>query len=35
LIDLYITAGQTDKAKVLYERAKKWADPNILRSWSF
>lgn len=35
LIDLYIAAGQTDKAKVLYERAKKWADPNILRSWSF
>jgi len=35
LIDLYITVGQKDRAKVLYERAKKWADPAILRGWSF
>lgn len=35
LIDLYVAVGQKDKAKVLYERAKKWADPKILRSWSF
>jgi tetratricopeptide (TPR) repeat protein len=35
LIDLYVAVGQKDKAKVLYERAKKRADPKILRSWSF
>jgi tetratricopeptide (TPR) repeat protein len=35
LIDLYITVGQKERAKVLYERAKKWADPAILRGWSF
>lgn len=35
LIDLYVTVGQKDKAKVLYDRAKNWADPKILRGWSF
>jgi tetratricopeptide (TPR) repeat protein len=35
LIDLYITVGQKERAKILYDRAKKWADPNILRGWSF
>lgn len=35
LIDLYITVGQKDRAKALFDRAKKWADPKILRGWSF
>lgn len=35
LIELYMTVGDKEKAKRLYERAKPWADPMILRSWSF
>ena len=36
LIDLYLTAGNQEKAKALYLRAKKsGADPKILRGWSF
>jgi Tfp pilus assembly protein PilF len=35
LIDLYIAVGQKDKAKAMYNRAKQWADPAILRGWSF
>jgi hypothetical protein len=36
LIDLYKTAGNQEKAKALYLRAKKsGADPKILREWSF
>jgi tetratricopeptide (TPR) repeat protein len=35
LIDLYFAVGQKDKAKAMYNRAKQWADPTILRGWSF
>lgn len=35
LIDLYVNVGDKEKAKQLYNRAKPWADPKILRSWSF
>ena len=35
LIDLYFAVGQKDKAKAMYNRAKQWADPAILRGWSF
>jgi tetratricopeptide (TPR) repeat protein len=35
LIDLYFAVGQKDKAKAMYNRAKEWADPAILRGWSF
>jgi tetratricopeptide (TPR) repeat protein len=35
LIDLYLNVGDKEKAKQLYNRAKQWANPKILRSWSF
>lgn len=34
LIDIYYKTAPK-KAKILFEEAKKWADPKILRSWSF
>jgi hypothetical protein len=35
LIDLYIAVGQKDRAKAMYDRAKRWADPAILRGLPF
>ena len=35
LIELYISVGQKDRAKAMYDRAKQWADPAILRGWPF
>jgi hypothetical protein len=35
LIELYISVGQKDRAKAMYDRAKQWADPAILRGLSF
>ena len=33
LIEIYLATGNTVKAKSLFDEAKKWADPNIIRGW--
>lgn len=35
LIDIYLNLGDKEKAKRYYDRAKPWADPKLLRGWSF